>query len=85
MQFNNTTLVVEQKLYAAKTENAYILYDLDNWPKITIRNVASKIFFFGVTNIPKNSVKSEVYIVAMEYHLMGKVSSILVKALLGIL
>ena len=56
MKFNNTTLVVEQIIYAAKTESAY---DLDNCPKIPLRGFTSKMLFFGVTNIPKNSVNSE--------------------------
>ena len=34
MELNNTLLVVEQCNYATKIVNTYIVYDLDNWPKI---------------------------------------------------
>ena len=42
MQFNNTPLVVEQRNYANNIVNAYILYDLDNWPNIPLRNLTRK-------------------------------------------
>ena len=32
IQFNNTPLVVEENNYEIKNVNAYIIYDLDNWP-----------------------------------------------------
>ena len=32
-QFHNTPLVVEQNNYPNKTVNAYIVYELDKWPK----------------------------------------------------
>ena len=38
MQFNNTPLVIEQKKYALRIVNVYIVYDLDNWPKNPLRN-----------------------------------------------
>ena len=46
MQFNNAPLVVEQNNYAGNIVNAYIVYDLDNWPKIMLRNfkVFDRIF-----------------------------------------
>ena len=42
MQFNNTSLVVEQRNYENNIVNAYILYDLDNWPNIPLRNLTRK-------------------------------------------
>ena len=39
IQFNNTPLVVEQNNYMTKTVNAYIVYDLDNWPKNLLINL----------------------------------------------
>ena len=38
IQFNNTPLVVEQNNYATKIVNVCIVYDLDNWLKILLRN-----------------------------------------------
>ena len=32
IQFNNTPLVVEENNYEIKNVNAYIIYDLNNWP-----------------------------------------------------
>ena len=34
IQFNNIPLDVEQNSYTTKTVNAFIVYDLDNLPKI---------------------------------------------------
>ena len=38
---------------------SYIVYDLDNWPKILLRNFTLKNYLFGATNIAKNSDKSK--------------------------
>ena len=43
IQFNNIPLVVKQYHHATKSVNAYIVSDLDNWPKVPYRNFASKI------------------------------------------
>ena len=59
MQFNDTPLVVEQNNYATKIVNTFIVYDLDNLPKIPLRNFALKNCLFGATNIAKNSYKSK--------------------------
>ena len=37
-QFDNSVLVVEQNNYATKIVNAYIIHDLDSWPKIPLNN-----------------------------------------------
>ena len=39
IQFNKSVLVVEQNNYATKIVNAYIVYDLDDWPKIPLNNL----------------------------------------------
>ena len=36
-----------------------MVYDLENWPKIPLRNISLKNCLFGVTNIVKNSDKSK--------------------------
>ena len=42
MLFNNAPLVVEQNNYSTKIVNVYIVYDLDNKPKLLLRNWAVK-------------------------------------------
>ena len=59
IQFNNTPLVVEQNNYATKIVNAYIIYDLDNWPKVPLRNFTLINCLFGAINILKNSDKNK--------------------------
>ena len=59
MQNNSTPLVVEQNNNTAKTVNANIVYGLDNWPTILLKNFTLKDCFFGATNIAKNSDKSK--------------------------
>ena len=54
IQFNNTSLVTEQINYASKNVNVYIVYDLDNWPKIPLRNFLLTNCLFGVTSIVKD-------------------------------
>ena len=66
MQFNNITLVIEKKYYAIETANAYIAYDLDNWPKILLNNFELKNCLFSVNNIVKILMKIFTYIVAIE-------------------
>ena len=43
IQFNNTPLVEEQNSYTMKIVYAYIVYNLDNQPKIPLRNFTLKI------------------------------------------
>ena len=42
-----------------KTVNVYIVYDLEAWPKIPLRNFTLKNCWFGATNIVKNSDKEK--------------------------
>ena len=59
MPFNNIPLVLEQNTYAIKIVNAYIVYDLDSWSKISLKKHSTlKNCFFGATNMAKNSDKS---------------------------
>ena len=59
IQFNSTSLVIEQNNYATKIVNVYIIYDLDNWPKKARRNFTSKNCLFGLTNIIKDIDKEK--------------------------
>ena len=59
IQFNNTFLVVEKNNYSTKIVNAYIVYDLDDWPKIPLNNFKLKKCFFDATNIAKDIDKGQ--------------------------
>ena len=50
-------LAVEQKNYSTKHANAYIVYDLDAWPKISPGNFTIKNILFCATAVVKNSDK----------------------------
>ena len=54
---NKSPLVVEQNNYSTKIVNAYIVYDLNDSPKVPLRNFTLKNYLFGATNIVKNSDK----------------------------
>ena len=55
----NSVLVVEQNNYASKIVNAYIVFDLDTWPKIPLNIFTLKNCLFGATNVVKNNVKEK--------------------------
>ena len=57
MHFNNAPLPVEQNNYATKTVNAYIAFDLDNWPEILLANFAWENCLFDPTNRAKMVIK----------------------------
>ena len=59
IKFDNSVLVVEENNYASKIVNAYIVYDLDTWPKHPLNNFTFKNSLFGATNIVKNNVKQK--------------------------
>ena len=59
MQVNNSPLVVKQNNHTTKIINAYIAYDLENWPKIPLRNFTLKSCLFGATSIVKISGKEK--------------------------
>ena len=54
---DNTLLVLEQNIYAIKIVYDYIVYGLDNWPKIQHRSFLFKICLFGETALVKNNDK----------------------------
>ena len=54
---NSTPLVVEQNNYTTKIVKVYIVYDLDNWPKVQLRNFTLRNCLFGATSIVKNNDK----------------------------
>ena len=59
IQVSNTSLVVEQNNYATKNVNVYIAKDLDDWPKVPLRNFTLKNYLFGATNIRKDNDNSK--------------------------
>ena len=61
-------LAAEKINYAIKIINAYIVYDLDSWPKNLLTNFKLKKYFFGATNIVKSNDKE---IVALVEHVHG--------------
>ena len=52
-------LAVEENNYTTKIVNTHIVYDLDERPKIWLRNFTFRNCLFGETNIAKNSDKSK--------------------------
>ena len=50
LKFNKDPLAVEKNNYATKIVNAYIVYDLDNWPYNRLKNISLKSCLFGATN-----------------------------------
>ena len=59
IQFNKSISVEEPNNYVTKIVNAFITCDLDNRPKILLKNCKLKNCLFGATNITKNSDKSK--------------------------
>ena len=59
IKFNTDPLAVEQNNYLTKIVNVYIVYYLDAWSKIPLRNFTMKILLFVATSIVKNSNKEK--------------------------
>ena len=59
IKFDKYPLAVEQNNYEIKIVNAYIVYDLDNWPKNLLYSFTLQNFLFGATNIVKASDKAK--------------------------
>ena len=57
IKLKKDSIAVEQKNYATKIVNAYIVYDFDDWPKIPRSNSKFETFLFGPANIVKTSDK----------------------------
>ena len=47
MKFDKDPFAVEQNNYLTKTVNVYMVYDLNAWPKISLRNYMIKNCLFG--------------------------------------
>ena len=59
LKFDKDPLAVEQNNYLTKIVNAYIVCDIDAWPKIPLRNFTMKNCFLGAASIVKNSDKEK--------------------------
>ena len=42
IKFDKDPLAVEQNYYLTKIVNVYIIFDLDDWPRNTLRNLTTK-------------------------------------------
>ena len=56
---NSNLLSVGQKNLMTKIVNTYIVYDLDNWPKISFRNATFKNCLLSETIAVKNIDKGK--------------------------
>ena len=59
INFDKDPLAVKQNNYLTEIVDAYIVYDLDAWAKLLLRNFTLKNCFFGATNIGKNNDKEK--------------------------
>ena len=59
IKFGKHPLSVEQNNYLTKIVNVYIVYDLDAWQRIRLRNFTLKNCLIGATNTIKNSHKEK--------------------------
>ena len=71
IQFNNTSLVIEENSYKTKIVSVFIVYE-------------QKIVWCDYYGI-KIAIKKGMYIVAMEWHLMEKIHRVLVMIMLEML
>ena len=62
IKFDKEPLAVEQNNYLTKIVNVYIVYDLDAWPKVMLRNFTLKKCFFGASNTVKDIDKEKFFI-----------------------
>ena len=59
IKFDKEPLVVEQSNYLTKIVNVYIVYDLDAWQKIPLRNSTLRNCLFGLADTVKDSNKEK--------------------------
>ena len=85
IKFDKDPLAVEQNNYWNKVVNAYIVYDLDAWPRNPTKNSNFNNCLFGETKILKNSDKKSMYIVDTEQNLIVQVHGVLITTLLEML
>ena len=80
IEFDKDYLTVEQKNYLTEIVNVYIVYDLDDWPKQSTKNLnfckLKLNCLFIATSVVKNSFKKSEYITPMEKHLMKKIHGV---------
>ena len=53
LRFNNSIFSVTQNNYKSKILYVFIVYALDNWPRVVVENFTIKKVLFGTTNIVK--------------------------------
>ena len=58
-EIGNTPLVVKQNNYWTKIINTYIVYHLNGWPKVLLKNFALESYLFGAFNIGIDDDKSK--------------------------
>ena len=61
---------MEQSNYATKIVDAYIVCDLDDWPRNQLNNFVLKHCLIDATNIVKIVIKVIIFIAAMEQKVM---------------
>ena len=59
IKFNREPLAVEQNNYTTKIVNAYIVYELDTWPRNPTNNFKFENFLSDATSIVKNRDKEK--------------------------
>ena len=85
IKFDKDPLAAEQNNYLAEIVNVYIVYDLEAWPKIPLRNFTLKNCLFVATNIVKNSDKEKYLYIDYGIALMEKISGVLTMTILKML
>ena len=78
MKFDKDPSFVEENNYLKKIVNAYIIYELDIWQKVSRNNLKLKNCLFGATNIVKLMIKLNGFILAIKKHLKDQVRGVLV-------
>ena len=66
IKFYKDPLAVEQNHYLNKVVNLYVVYNLEAWTEIPLRNFTLTSFLFRATNIVKNSNEESMFLVATE-------------------
>ena len=59
IKFDKGSLALEQNNDLSKIVNAYIVYDIDTWPRNLTKNIKFKNCLFGATSILKNNDKEK--------------------------
>ena len=66
MQFNNTSLAVEQNNYTTQIVDVCIVYDFDNWPNNALQNFTLKNCLLDATSIIKIAIKKNKCMMVIE-------------------